>query len=224
MPVSTGTATPVTWTLGSAGTVVLTVTAPDGTTTTPAVTGSSTYTATVAPIVSLADIRSHLRMSAPGAAEDQKLLTFARAASAACERYTDRVWRRTEVTAEAHTGGRSALILYRQPVWAVTAVTEDGSPLTSGWWLDPVGWLLRRGTPDAPWCWDEQVTVTYTAGPTGAVPDPVHLGVLEMVRHLQATQRGGTAHPAQGGGDEWDPREGFAVPRRVTELWDQVEV
>lgn len=35
------------WALGSAGTVVLTVTAPDGTTSTPAVSGSSTYTATV---------------------------------------------------------------------------------------------------------------------------------------------------------------------------------
>lgn len=42
-----GEAIPRTWVLGSAGTVVYTLTAPDGTTTTPAVTGASTYTVTV---------------------------------------------------------------------------------------------------------------------------------------------------------------------------------
>lgn len=247
----------LTWAYGQATTAALTVTAPDGTTSSPAVTGSSTYTASYTPtqagrhvlawtgtgtnpgsyvdalnvrptgsgpLVSLQETREHLNIYDTSA--DSQLLAMVLRASSACDRYTHRVWRRTVVTGELHDGRGPALQLLVLPVLQVTAVREFGGTVDAAdYVLDGLTGVLTRGTTLAPIAWlpgVQNVAVDYVAGPAGGiVPEDVLQGVLEMVRHLWESQRGGSGLPRQQGSDsEWDPRASYSVPRRVAELWD----
>jgi len=178
-----------------------------------------------APIVGLAEVREHLSITST--ASDGQLVTFAARASDLAESYMGRVWRRTVITGETHDGGRIAVQLRRGPVQTVTAVTESGATLTAGdYVLDPLTGLLSRGTtlaliPWMPGC--QNISIDYVASPpAGVIPDDVIHGVLEEIRHLWDSQRGGSNLPRQQGADsDWDPRTGYTIPRRVSELWDR---
>lgn len=243
--------------LDNAGTVTLTITLPDGTTTSPIVSNPPTVTgtyvyvyaptvpglhavrwvfsgdnasaplldafyvesATVAPLVSLAEARQYCRLSSP--ADDAEVQRFALVTSDLCERYTQ-VWRRVSLT-ETFDGGVTFLRL-RPPVVSVTTVVEGGVTLASiDWTLDKRRGWLYRGTTRGVWLWApgrQNVVVTYVAGSAGDIPASVRQGVLLLVRHLWDSQRGGSGLPRQSGTDfTYDPRTGFTIPNAVLELW-----
>jgi hypothetical protein len=172
-------------------------------------------------IVGLQEAREHLRFSATD--DDELLRGFILVASELCEAYTGRAWRRTVVSGEVHDGGGCFLQLRRQPIVEVTAAAENGAAVTQ-YTLDPRKGRLYRGTAtaDSQWLPGRQIiTVSYVAGPPdGTVPAKVRHGVLECIRHLWESRRGGSGIPRQGPDTEWVPILGYSIPRRVAEMWD----
>jgi hypothetical protein len=175
----------------------------------------------VAGIVGLQETREHLRLSPSD--DDETLRAFILTASDLCEAYTGRIWRRTAIDDEAHDGGGCYLQLRRQPVLEISAAAENGVAVSS-YTLNPRLGRLYRGTAtaDSQWLPGRQiVTVSYVAGPPdGLVPPRLRHGVLECVRHLWESRRGGSGIPRQGPDTEWVPILGYSIPRRVAELWD----
>lgn len=235
---------------GDATAVTCTVTAPDGTTSTPTVThdGTGLYSAlyapaqagrhvvrwvatgtnasaftdvflvadSLAPLVSLAELRTHLRKGST--ASDEELRWHALVATELAEEWLGYVLRRTVVTGEQHDGGRASVLLLRGPVESVTTVTVAGTALAStAWRLDKTAGILHHayGTFGGSTL---DVVVDYVAAPTRGLHRYVQ-GVREITRHLWDTQRGGSQLPRQqGAGDDWTSESGWSVPRRVMEL------
>lgn len=174
---------------------------------------------TAPPLVSLAEAREHLGLTAT--TDDAQVAWFVQVASDAAETHTGLIWRRTAIQATFDGGGDHLQL--RRPVLSVTSVVQDGVTLpASSYVLDGRrGWLYRYGS----WAWSslapQNITVAYVAGPVGGlIPDGVRQGALVMLQHLWETQRGASAAPRRGAGTEWTPGMGFSVPRRVQELWD----
>jgi len=69
--------------------------------------------------------------------------------------------------------------------------------------------------------WNGDLTITAVCGDP-VVPAPLRHGVMEMTRHLWQTQRGTLRMGV--GADEWSPTMGFSLPRRVSELWDAYRI
>jgi hypothetical protein len=144
-----------------------------------------------------------------------------------CERYTRKVWRRSTVTAELHSGGTDVLYLRQAPVVSVTSVTDTGVAVTaSTYTLDAPTGRLFFGDTRSTGCWtagQENISVTYVTGPpAGVVPAYIRQGLLVLVEHLWATQRGGSNLPRKAGaGDEYDTRRSYTLPRRVLEAWGE---
>jgi len=172
-------------------------------------------------IVSLAAVRAHLGITST--VTDERLREHLLLASEMCESYTRRTYRQTTVT-ELHDGGTDTILLRRSPVQSVTSVTVSGGLVAAAdWTADLTGCLIRRNTSSGSAYWvggNQNVSVVYVAGAT-SVPWKVRQACLELVRHLWDSQRGGYSIPKQqGAGDDWDPRQGYSVPRRVAELLD----
>lgn len=170
------------------------------------------------PLVSLAEVKNHLKITA--AQHDELLSWFAAVASDVCEQYTGRAWRRRTVV-DRITGGHSALLLTHAPVVSITSITDNGAAVdASTYALDDRAGVIYRNAG----LWGSYptlgITVTYVAGDADQLPPRTRHGVLEMVRHLWESQRGGTGAPRQGQNDTWSTLMGFSVPRRVAELWD----
>jgi len=167
------------------------------------------------PAVSLDEVRAHLGVSSR--ATDEQLRSVALVATETAESYTGRRYRQSTVT-ESYTGhGQAYLVLLQAPFVSLTTVTIDGVAVANTQ-VTGTGLLMH---PSGSWPGTNigAISVTYVAGraPTARARH----GILEIVRHLWDTQRGGTQLPRQGGGgDEWDPRMSFTVPRRVAELLD----
>ncbi|GIH91941.1 hypothetical protein ACFFMN_33955 [Planobispora siamensis] len=163
-------------------------------------------------IVSIEDARVHLNLT--NTAEDAELREMIRAVTEPIERHTGVVLRRTVV--EQHRGGYS-LVLHKTPILSITSVTGIGSALdqdVAELLPGEMSGVVRRR--DGAWI-SGPVTVTYTAGRTD-VPPHIRLAALMILQHLWETQRG--AATPRFGSDEavWDPRFGYAVPRRALEL------
>lgn len=172
-------------------------------------------------VATLAQLKAHLNITSP--TTDAQLALFLEVATDLAERYTGRPWTPRSVTQVAD-GGKSAILLHGTPVQSIDAVVENGTALAVGTWtVDASAGILYRGGPTSTGVWAcgyQNVSVTYTAGPASA-PATVRHAILELARHLWDTQRGGSQLPRQAGaGDEWDPRAGFSMPRRVVELLD----
>lgn len=225
--------------------VTCTVTAPDGTTTSPTVThtGLGAYQAAVTvqqpgrhvvawlaggthhaghsdvvvvvdpallAVVSLDEAKRHLNIT--GHQDDDEIEWMLTVAVAAGQSYTGRLFSQRPVVDVFTPPHRGTVLLTRTPVAAVTSATSGGGDVP--WTLeDPAAGIVRTQS------WPTQpVTVAYVAGPAAASPADTQ-GVLEMLRHLWATQRG-TAGPSvmRAGDDTYG--QGWSLPRRVTELWD----
>ena len=203
-------------------TVALTVTAPDGTVTTPAVshTGLGAYEAnvpvnqagrwsyawtasgaatdvergvfTVGGAVSLAEMKKHLNMS--GAGNDAELQRFIDVAEAAL---SNRVGPLTPVTVtERHDGGAPLIVLRQPRAVSLTSVTyADGTASTlSDYDLDSDTGVLywNYGTAGRFAGSRRNVTVTYVAG-WASLPLDLVDAVKELVRELWETQRGASS-------------------------------
>ncbi|MEV4093792.1 hypothetical protein [Streptosporangium saharense] len=164
-------------------------------------------------IVSLAEAKNHLNITST--ADDAELAEVIRAVTPVVERHVGAVTRRIYV--EDHPGGY-ALALQHTPVLAVTSITGV-RPGVLDQAVDQLADAQVSGVVqrlDGGWI-SGPVRVTYTAGRTEVAAN-VRLAALIIIGHLWETQRG-TVAPRLGAEDEvWDPRAGFAVPRRALEL------
>lgn len=171
---------------------------------------------TAGPLVSLTEVRGHLRKGST--ASDEELRRYALVATELAEEWLGYVLRRTVITGEQHDGGRRTLLLHRGPVASVTSVVADGVTLpATDYRLDRNAGVVYHASSWFPG--DEaQVEVTYVAAPVRGTARYAQ-GVLEITRHLWDTQRGGSQLPRQqGAGDDWSSESGWSVPRRVMEL------
>ena len=171
------------------------------------------------PIVSLADAKRHLNITAT--TDDEELRRTLAVATDLAERYANRALRRKTV-AETHDGGGPVLILRQPPVASVTTVTVGGTA-TTAYVLDPAAGLLYAGTSgSSTWTagW-QNIVVTYVAG--GNAPEVAEQAVLELTRHLWDTQQQ-SFRPGLGvdSVDAYAPGAGYSLPRRVTELLDSI--
>ncbi|MBB2914859.1 hypothetical protein FHS43_006171 [Streptosporangium becharense] len=164
-------------------------------------------------IVSLAEAKKHLNITT--SADDGELAEVIRAVTPVIERHAGAVTRQTYT--EDHPDGYG-LVLQHTPVLAVTAIT-GARPGVLDQAVDELADARATGVVrrlDGRWI-SGPVRVTYTAGRT-SVSANVRLAALIIIAHLWETQRG-TVAPRLGSDDEvWDPRAGFAVPRRALEL------
>jgi hypothetical protein len=174
-------------------------------------------------IISLDEAKTFLRIT--GSDDDEQLRDVLEAASDMCERYTRKVWRRTTVTAEIHSGGVDVIYLRQSPVVSVTTVVDTGVTLAAtSYTIDlPTGRLFYGDTTYQGW-WtpgQDNISVTYVTGPpSGIVPAYIRGGMLELVEHLWSSRRGGSNLPRKAGGnEEFSNKLAHALPWRVQEMW-----
>lgn len=208
------------------GTMTLTITLPDGTTTSPAVTNPSTgsYVATYAAVqgglhrcrwvatganacvleqwrsvgdpVDIAELRTSLKI--PTTASDDLLWQWVAAATDWAEERSGLAMRAGTVV-DRKPGGKYAVALSRTPVKSITSVSVNGTAAAaSDYEVDPTTGLLYRGTQRAPMRWaDGWVSVTYVPQ-TDLVPARLRQGIVEYVRYLSANMRGSSGQPQAG--------------------------
>ena len=208
------------------GAMTLTITLPDGTTTTPATANPSTgsYSATyvstmgglhrarwvgtganacvleqwrsVGDPVDIAELRTALKIT--GGTSDDLLWQWVAAATDWAQDRSGRALRAGTRT-ERKVGGKYAVPLSRTPVKSITAVTENGTAVpVGGYELDPATGLVYRGTMASPLQWAVGwVSVTYVVD-TDLVPARLRDGVVEFVRYRAAMYRGPSGQPAAG--------------------------
>lgn len=168
-------------------------------------------------IVSLGDVKDHLRITRNS--DDDILQLLILASSDLCEsgEGTGVTWRRTVVTNEKHNGGTNSITTNRRPISSLTAVTIDGvtQDITQ---YDVESWRIsspyttfgdgyRRST----------VLLSYVAGGV-PIPAVVRHGNLEMIRHLYDMHRGGANLPRQSEPD-YTQSLGYLIPNRVQSAW-----
>jgi hypothetical protein len=166
-------------------------------------------------VVSLPDARRHLRLGVDTSRDDE-LRSVIEAATALCEDHTGRTYRRRTVVAEAHDGGRTAIVLRHSPVQSVTLVTVGGVASTS-WVLDAHAGILYSGSTAGATCWPpgiQNVLVTYAAGDPVVSPR-VTEAHLVTIQNLWDLRRGGSNLPRQTGAPQ---APAAALPARAVEL------
>lgn len=138
-------------------------------------------------VVTLAEAKTHLNITASTSdAELQEFITRAEAAvTSRCGPLTA-----TPTTSRVR-GGAPLLALPVAPVITLTSITPvGGSALTVGDYLVTPGGNVEALAGG--WFSDRWYDVVYSAG-RATLPADLKLGVLELVRHLWDTQRGGTS-------------------------------
>lgn len=168
-------------------------------------------------LVSLADVKAHLNISATDTTYDEELRNAIEVASDVAESYAGVMARKTVTEIHSSSGG-CAVVLRRPPVLSVTSVTENGTDVAaSGYSLSDTGILYRvSGYSDTAWlAGRNNITITYVAGVT-VIPPSVLDAVKDLVRLNFSPQLGGTYSPFDSG--ETSPGEtrfGFFVPNRI---------
>lgn len=172
------------------------------------------------PLVSLADVKAHLNLSAADTSQDVELQGFIDAATETVTYAVGPVSPTTFVETHDVTDGRNRVMLRQPPVLTVVSVVEylgsvahalTNQPPGStsdfyGYSLDlpDAGLLVRRDGVGLPMPFmGGTVVVTYVAG-RAAVPASVRMATLEDIRGIwQMTQQGG--RPSFGGeaGENW---------------------
>lgn len=167
-------------------------------------------------VILLADAKAHLNIT--GSDKDVELQAVLDGAEGAiaerCGPLTS-----TEVT-ERVTGGGCGLVVRETPVVSLTSLTPvNGTAYTvADFTVDKSAGVIEwtSGARFASGRYD----VVYEAGRT-SVPDDLKYGILELVRHMWATQRGPTRRPgspASEGASNTLPGAAYLLPFRVTEL------
>lgn len=174
-------------------------------------------------VVSLAEAKAHLNITEDDA--DPELAVFVTAASQVIEDYVGPVVHRP--VTDRLDGGRPVVLLTARPVAAVVSVTDGGSVLPPDAYTvgTAAGVVIRRCGPGA-------VAAVFTPGPltvevayvagraatTASVLARYKAAALMIVQHLWETQRPAAAGPFTQGGDDYDPRYAYSIPRRALEL------
>lgn len=192
-------------------------------------------TSPITDVVTLDEVKAHLRLTNVSATQQAQLDVFIGAATAVVEFYRGEIlWR--DYT-EVYDGGDTAIYLRHTPVLAVTAITENVGTITYtltdqpvgqtansyGYTLDDpeVGRVVRRGASGFAWPFRDgvgNVAATYTAGGLTVLPE-VKLAALIIVEHLWETQRGaGPRPPSADDGEMSVPGVYYAVPNAAVQL------
>lgn len=242
----------------NAGAVVATITLPDGTTTTPTVSNTTTGVYTIAytptlvgrhgirwvatganaaahtdvftvndpsllPVVSLAELKTHLNIAAT--TSDEELRDTLDAATAAAEEYCNRALTRRAVT-ETYDGGQTSLRLRSCAALSVTTVVEGGATLATDDYRLNFGVTLDRKSGSLASYWSpglDNVSVTYVIGVEGRQLSAARRGVLGIAKHMWDTQRGAmTIGPRSD--DQWLPGMGYSIPNRAAQLLDPIRL
>ena len=180
--------------------------------------------------VSLSEVKTHLNISATDTSLDEELRLFMDAATDLAEGYLGIIIGQRTYTSELYDGGNEFLRIRNPKVLSIASVYENDQLLNSGQYvIDPTGQRLYRigsGTlyaTNSYGYWTagmNNVKITYTAGFTNP-PAAIRQGVLEIIRHLWQTQRGGiNVMNRNNSGDEMYSTPTYSLPRRAMELLD----
>ena len=139
------------------------------------------------PVVSLAELRTALKLSAT--TSDELLREILDEATDLAERRVGRALRRKTVV-ESHAGGSSGILLRQPPALSITSVVENGTTLdSSAYFVRESSGVLYRGTATAPYCWPHgTVVVTYVAGYADP-PSAAKRGVKAIAKWLYQSEQ-----------------------------------
>lgn len=168
-------------------------------------------------IVSLAEVKEHLRITQN--TYDNKLNDLILEASSLCESSegTGVTWRRTVVTGEVHSAS-GRFVVHRRPISSLTAITVDGvAGNIADYDFDADSGIVTPYATSLTSTRERNVAISYVAG-GGPIPRAVRGGVLELVRHLYGIYRGGSGLPRTAEPD-YTQSAGYLVPNRVAQAW-----
>lgn len=175
-------------------------------------------------IVALADAKTQLNIT--DSASDAELAGYISGVTRVVERYVGAVIVRS--VTDVFDGGRAVLSLRTIPVLSVTSVTDSGAVVDpSGYTVSKPSGVLTRVAGPVPFPFlpgVQSVSVTYQPGQAGDIAavkanlGDVWLGALIILQHMWETQRPAAAGPFSQGGDDFDPRYTYSIPRRALEL------
>lgn len=165
--------------------------------------------------VTLVEVKAHLNISTT--TQDDELAEFIARAEAAIAAKCGPL----EPTAKTSRvrGGSSILALPSWPVLSLTSITPLGEPaLTVADYVVTTGGIVEPAVGGSfPSRWYD---VAYQAG-RDTLPEDLRLGILELVRHLWQTQRGGSVRPGSRpseGTANTIPGAAYLFPFRVEQL------
>lgn len=186
-------------------------------------------------LVSLPEVKDHLRIPNTDRSHDYRLRKMIDAVLPVVENITGPVVQR--VYTETYDGGSWFISLRHRPVLEVNSVVEYRGPIAYNlqqvptpdlgtiysYMFEAPGRIVRRTvgggiTPFPPGA--DQVFVTYTAG-FQSTPANIREGALELIRvNFQPTEQGGRPSWSGGTADDQTPglMLGFFVPGRVREM------
>jgi len=171
-------------------------------------------------LISLADIKTHLKITKPG--DDEVLRGFLASTTTLIEDEVGPVLLRTVTEVRPLA---AAIVLTRAPVVTLTSVIATSysmvgtNDITAYYLLDAPAGVLTY-TPNLNGygaLFGNTATVTYTAG-RPVIPAAIQLAATLITQHMYETRRGAGAVPSRGGGDMMPmPGSGFLVPDRAVE-------
>lgn len=174
----------------------------------------------MASVLTLAQAKTHLNLSAAVTTDDAELQTMIDAAEATLTQLVGPL--QATATTERIRGG-CALALRVVPAISLTSVTPvDGSALTlADLYLDTAASVVTYNSGAS--FSARYYTVVYSAGRTVSATTNADLlmAIKELVRHLWSTQRGSGTRPGGPPSDSFSntvPGAAHALPFRVTEL------
>jgi len=165
-------------------------------------------------------------------ANENEIRRFIDAATNLAESYVGQVLGRRTFTSELYDGGGEFIRIRNPKAISISSVYENSALVSSSAYaLDYTGQRLYRIGSGSLYAtnsygyWSQgmnNLSITYVAGYTDP-PMAAKQGVLEIIRHLWQTQRGGMNVMSRAlGGDELYQAPTYSLPRRAMELLDPV--
>ena len=186
-------------------------------------------------IVSLQEVKEYLNIPATTTTSDEEIRRYMDAANDLAEQYTGVILGQKTYSNEVYDGVNADAIRLRSPkAIAITSVVENGVTIpSSGYYLDPTGQRLYRLGSNTLYASNNygywapgvgNILITYRAGFVNP-PMAAKQGVLEIIRHLWQSQRGGmNIMSRNASGDELYSTPTYSLPRRAMELLDPVSL
>ncbi|MFD9943200.1 hypothetical protein ACFWYW_14595 [Nonomuraea sp. NPDC059023] len=170
-------------------------------------------------IISLTDAKNHLKIPLTDTTHDADISEWIRASAVIIEHHVGAAL--PTARTEQLRGGTRHLLLAHRPVLQIDSVTLPGGGTLppAGYELDAEAGVLTRMAGAHESHWEHgHITISYTAGRREILAH-IRLAARIIVAHQWETRRGRMGGARAAGADEvWDPRMGYAIPRRALEL------
>jgi hypothetical protein len=186
-------------------------------------------------IVGLQEVKEYLNIPATLTTSDEEIRRYMDAANDLAEQYTGVILGQRTYSDELYDGVSADAIRLRSPkAINIISVTENGVSVPStGYYLDPTGQRLYRIGSNTIYATNnygywapgvQNISISYRAGFVNP-PMAAKQGVLEIIRHLWQSQRGGmNVMSRSNSGDELYSTPTYSLPRRAMELLDPVSL